>query len=140
MMSEKETPPETLPIRLLLVDDSAAFRGSMRTLLETQPRLTVLGEAGDGPTAMRLIGKLSPDVVIMDVIMPDQNGVEVTRQISARYPSVKVIALSMHAEDRFVTAMRSAGAVGYVLKDQVAEQLAAAVLAVAGGQVYFQRP
>ena len=127
-----------LTVSLLLVDDNAAFRASIRTLLEPKPDVTVLGEAGDGPTAIRLIGELTPDVVIMDVVMPNQSGIEATRQIVAIYPGVKVLALSMYADKRFVAAMRNAGASGYVLKDQVFQELAAAIRAVGRGQTYLR--
>lgn len=124
-------------VSLLLVDDNEAFRASIRTLLDPKPDLTVLGEAADGPTAIRRIRELTPDVVIMDVVMPNQSGIKTTRQIVATYPAVKVLALSMYADKRFVAAMRTAGASGYVLKDQVFQELAAAIRAVGGGQTYF---
>jgi DNA-binding NarL/FixJ family response regulator len=125
-------------VRLLLVDDNGAFRASMRSLLDPEPDLTVLGEAGDGPTAIRLIGELTPDIVIMDVVMPSQSGIETTRQIAATFPAVKVLALSLYADDRFVAAMRTAGASGYVLKDRVFEELASAIRALVAGQSYFR--
>lgn len=133
-MSNQEAPT----ISLILVDDNSGFRGSLRALLEPESSLMLLGEAEDGATAIRLIGELAPDIVIADVIMPGQNGIETTRQIVASYPRVKVIALSMHAEDRFVAAMRRAGAAGYVVKDKVAEELAGAIRAVVEGQTYFR--
>jgi len=126
-------------VSLVLVDDNTAFRESVRALLDTEPGLTVLAEAHDGPTAIRLIGELTPDVVIMDVIMPNVNGIETTRQVVAASPAVKVIALSMHADNRFVSAMQDAGASGYVLKDQVLNELVAAIHAVASGQTHFRR-
>lgn len=86
---------------------------------------------------MRSIGERAADIVIMDVILPHQNGIDTTRQITDLYPTVKVIALSMHAEEGFVAAMRSAGAAGYVLKDRVVGELATAIRAVARGETYF---
>ncbi len=124
-------------ISVLLADGNAAFRGSIRALLESEPDLAVVGESGDGAGVVRLVADLRPDVVTMDVIMPNQNGIESTRQIVALCPAAKVLALSMHAEDRFVAAMRSAGASGYILKDQVFEQLVAAIRAVDSGWSHF---
>jgi DNA-binding NarL/FixJ family response regulator len=128
---------DRLMVSLLLVDDNAAFRASIRTLLDLEPDLRVLGEAADGPTAIQLISEFTPDIVIMDVVMPDQSGIEATRQIVSTYPAVQVLALSMYADKRFVSAMRTAGASGYVLKDQVFQELTAAIRAVGGGQTYF---
>ena len=127
-----------LTFSLLLVDDNAAFRASIRSLLDPEPDMVVLGEVGDGRTALRLIRKFTPDVVIMDVIMPNQSGIETTRQIVATYPAVKVLALSMYADNRFVAAMRTAGASGYVLKDKAFEELAKAIRAVGRNQTYFR--
>ena len=125
-------------ITILLVDDNAAFRASMRTWLESEPDLTVVGESGDGVTAVRLVAERRPDVVVMDVVMPKQNGIETTLQIVALHPAVRVLALSMHAEDRFVAAMQNAGALGYVLKDQAFEELVSAIRAVGMGQTHFR--
>ena len=127
-----------LTFSLLLVDDNAAFRASIRSLLDPEPDMVVLGEVGDGRTALRLIRKFTPDVVIMDVVMPNQSGIETTRQIVATYPAVKVLALSMYADNRLVAAMRAAGASGYVLKDQAFEELAKAIRAVGRNQTYFR--
>ena len=126
-------------VSLVLVDDNTAFRESVRALLDTEPGLTVVAEAHDGPTAIRLIGELTPDVVIMDVIMPNVNGIETTRQVVAASPAIKVIALSMHGDNNFVSAMQDAGASGYVLKDQVLNELVAAIRAVTSGQTHFRR-
>lgn len=119
------------------MDDNDGFRALIRNWVDKEPELALLGEAGEGPTAIRLIGELAPDIVIMDVILPGINGIEVTRQLTALYPTVKVVALSMHAEDRFVASMRTAGASGYVLKDQVFEELRPAIHSVMSGQHYF---
>lgn len=119
---------------LLLVDDHVAFRHSVRDLVNKETDLNVVGEASNGESAIRLAHELKPHVVLMDVVMPGVGGIEATRQIRAANPAVRVIALSMHAEDGFVDAMLGAGASGYVLKDHATSELVEAIqTAVAGG-------
>ena len=103
-------------MRVLLVDDHQMFCQGLRSLLEREPDIDVVGEAGDGRTAMRLVQDLSPDVVIMDASMPEMNGAEATRQIKSRMPGVKVVALSMFEDKHYVFDMLSAGASAYVVK------------------------
>ena len=93
------------------------MREGLRSLLEKQPDMEVIAEAENGLTTVQLSRIFKPDVVLMDVIMPDLNGIEATRQILADLPDVKVVALSMHSDKKFVTEMLSAGASGYLLKD-----------------------
>lgn len=126
-----------MSIRILLVDDHKIVRDGLRALIEKQPCMEVVAEAAEGRTAVRRAQDLSPDVVIMDVGMPDLNGIEATRQIVAKVPGVKVIALSMHSDRRFVVGMLSAGASGYLLKDCAFEELVSAVQTVAAGQGYL---
>jgi DNA-binding NarL/FixJ family response regulator len=123
--------------RLVLADDNRQFRQYLRALLDKDPGLTVMGEAEDGWAATRLARELEPDVVIMDVVMPTMTGVEATRQIVASLPRTKVLALSVHADRRFVEAMLDAGASGYLLKDHVFTELSLAILTVVTGQTYF---
>jgi DNA-binding NarL/FixJ family response regulator len=123
--------------RVLLADDHMIMRQGLRSLLAGTTGLDVLGEAGDGRTAVQMALKLSPDVVVMDVGMPDLNGMEATRQIKAQAPGIKVIALSMHSDGRFIAGMFKAGASGYLLKDSAFEELARAVRTVAAGQTYL---
>ncbi len=123
--------------RLVLADDNRQFCDSVRALLHKQPGLKVEGEAQDGVAAIRLARELEPDVVIMDVVMPNLNGIEATRQIVSSLPHVKVIALSVHADKRFVEAMLGAGASCYLLKDQAFNELPMAIRTVVGGQTYF---
>jgi DNA-binding NarL/FixJ family response regulator len=104
-------------IRVLLADDHQIVRQGLRGLLEKQPDIEVIGEAGDGRTTLSLIEELSPNIVIMDVAMPDLNGIEATRQIIARHPGIKVLALSMYSDRRFVAGMLGAGASGYEYHD-----------------------
>jgi len=126
-----------MSIRILLADDHKIVREGLRALLEKQPGMEVIAEAEDGRTTVRLARELSPDVVIMDVAMPDLNGIGATDQIIAEAPDVKVVALSMHSDRRFVMEMFKAGASGYLLKDCAFEELARAVRAVAAGQTYL---
>jgi DNA-binding NarL/FixJ family response regulator len=123
--------------RLLLTDDHEAFRRHLRELLETEPGMSVTGEAGDGLTALRLVDELNPDVVLMDVKMPTLGGIDVTRRIVSSHPAMKIIALSLHGDPAYVQAMLAAGASGYVLKDTAAEFLITAIAAVLAGQIYL---
>jgi DNA-binding NarL/FixJ family response regulator len=106
-------------------------------MLDEQEDMEVVAEAEDGRTAVSLVRKLVPSVVIMDVSMPDLNGVEATRQIIAKFPDIKIIALSMHSDTLFVTEMLKSGASGYLLKDCAFEELAAAIRVVVAGKTYL---
>jgi len=123
--------------RIILADDHRIVRDGLRALLEKQPGMEVIADAEDGRTAVRLAGKLKPDVVIMDIGMPDLNGIDATRQIVSQLPDVKVIGLSMHSDKRFVAQMFKAGASAYLLKDCAFEELFRAVQVVLGGQTYL---
>jgi two-component system, NarL family, response regulator NreC len=124
-------------MRILLADDHQIVRDGLRVLLEQQSGMTVVAEAEDGHTAVALTRKEQPDVVVMDIAMPDLNGIEATRQIKAEMPGVKVIALSMHADKRFVAGMFQAGASGYLLKKDAFRELAQAIREVAADQKYL---
>ena len=126
-----------MSIRILLADDHKITRQGLRSLLDKQQDMEVVAEAEDGRTAVRLAGELSPNVVIMDVTMPDLNGVEATRQIVGQSPDVKIIALSMHSDTLFVTEMLRSGASGYLLKDCAFEELSRAIHAVVAGKTYL---
>ncbi len=123
-------------INILIVDDHQILRQGLRGLLEHEADCRVIGEAADGRTALHLIDQLAPDLVIMDVTMPDLNGIEATRQIKSRWPAVRVLALSMHADRQVIQNMLKAGASGYLLKDAAYEELVQAIHAVARGQIY----
>lgn len=123
-------------ITILLADDHEIMRQGLRSLLERERDLEIVGEAENGREAVRLAEELEPDVVVMDIGMPDLNGIEATRQIKGTRPKVKVVALSMHADRRFVTGMLGAGASGYVLKSGAFEEVVAAVRAVLGNRLY----
>lgn len=126
-----------MSIRILLADDHRIMREGLRALLAEQPGMEVIGEAADGRTAAQLVQQLSPDVVIMDISMPDLNGIEATRQITAKLTDVKIIALSVHSNNRFVAEMLKAGAAGYLLKDCALEELAGAIRTVVTNRIYL---
>ncbi|MHC4388815.1 MAG: response regulator [Planctomycetota bacterium] len=124
-------------IRILLADDHKITREGLRSLLGKQQDMDVVAEAKDGRTAVRMTGELLPDVVIMDLTMPDLNGVQATKQIVSQSPDVKIIGLSMHSDSLFVTEMLKSGASGYLLKDCAFEELAQAIRAVVAGKTYL---
>jgi len=123
-------------IKILLVDDHKILRTGVRGLIERQPDLQVVAEAEDGRTAVQLSGKLAPDVVIMDISMQDLNGIEATRQITHGTPRTKVIILSMHSSQKFVTDVFKAGASGYLLKDCDFSEMVTAIRAVVANETY----
>ena len=125
-----------MKVRILVADDHQILREGLVTLLE-KAGLTVVGEAGDGRTALRLAKELKPDMVIIDIAMPELNGIEATRQIVEEVPGVKVIALSMMADKHFVRGMLQAGASGYLLKYCASQELVQAIRAVQSHQVYL---
>ena len=124
-------------MRIVLADDHQIVRDGLRALLEKETDMEVIAEAEDGQSAVKLTAELKPSVVVMDIGMPDMNGIEATRQIVASHPDVKVIALSMHSDKRFVGGMLKAGASGYLLKDCAFGELANAIRAVTQGQTYL---
>ena len=132
-MSERKGGPR---VRVLLADDHQIVREGLSSLLGKQGDMEVVGEAGDGRTAVNLARMLQPAVVVMDLTMPELTGIEATRQIVAAMPGVKVIALSMHSDKRFVIEAFRAGAVGYVLKESAFEEVAHAIHIVTSGQSY----
>ncbi len=123
--------------KILLVDDQKIMRDALRSFLEKHPGMEVVAEAENGRTAIKLTRKFRPDVIVMDIIMPDLNGIDATRQIVEEFPGTKVIALSMHSDRQFVVGMLKAGALGYLLKDCVLEELVLAVRAVLNNQTYL---
>ncbi len=126
-----------MKIRVLLADDHVMMRGGLRMVLEQHAELAVVGEAEDGRETVRLVKKLSPDVVVMDIAMPDMNGIEATRQIIEERPDVKVIALSMHSDRHFVSEMLKAGATAYLLKQCAVDELITAIKTVLKNQTYL---
>jgi DNA-binding NarL/FixJ family response regulator len=124
-------------IRVLLVDDHAILREGLGALLAEQSDIEIVGEAGDGRTAIDMVRTLSPDVVVMDVGMPDLNGIDATRRIRAEHPGSRVVALSTHTDERYVQHMLEAGACGYVLKIAAYDELLRAVRAASQGRTYL---
>ena len=121
-------------IRILLADDHTILRSGIRSLLEDEPGLSVIGEAEDGRVAVSMACKLKPDVVIMDIAMPLLNGLEATRQIKMQCPDVKVLILSMHDNEEYIRQVLEAGAMGYILKDAAARELISAIKSVYRGE------
>lgn len=126
-----------MTLKILLADDHRLVREGLRALLAKEADMAVVAEAGDGRSAVRLAREMKPDVIIMDITMPDLNGIEAARQTLAHAPKTRIIALSMHADKRFVAAMLKAGASGYLLKNCAFAELAGAIRTVAAGQTYL---
>ncbi len=128
----------TTKIRVLIADDHQIVRDGLRSLLEKEPDLEVVAAVEDGRATVRLVEELQPDVVIMDISMPGLNGIEATRKITRDFPNIKIIALSMHDDGRFVTNMLKAGASGYLLKDCAFKELTKAIhVVVRAGKSYL---
>lgn len=126
-----------MSITVLLVEDHMITRQGLRSLLDSEPTMEVIAEAGDGRTAIELARQHKPEVVIMDITMSDMNGFTATKQILKNCPETKVLALSMHSDSMFVTEMLKNGASGYLLKDCAFEELATAIRHVAAGRTYL---
>src|SRR5215471_1313522 len=124
-------------IRILLADDHAVVRQGFKLILGSQPDMEIVGEAGNGREAVELAEKLRPDVAVVDVAMPELNGIEATRRMAEVTPRTRVLALSMHKDSVYVREILRAGARGYLLKDQVDSDLLAALRAVARGEGYL---
>ncbi len=124
-------------IRILLADDHGVVRQGFKMILGAQADMEVVGEAANGREAVELAGRLKPDIVVMDVAMPELNGIEATRRLAETAPHVRVLALSMHKDSVYVRETLRAGARGYLLKDSGANDLVAAVRAVASGEGYL---
>jgi two-component system, NarL family, response regulator NreC len=123
--------------RILLADDHKIMRDGLRALLEAQPDLKVVGETDDGRMTVEKAKELAPDLVIMDLGMPEMNGIEATKEIVAHLPNIKVLALSIHSDRQFVAGMLAAGASGYLLKDCAFEELVQGIRAVLADQIYL---
>lgn len=126
-----------MSIRILLADDHKIVRDGLCSLLEKEEGMEVIAEADTGRAAVRLAAELAPEVVLMDIAMPELNGIEAARQIIAAVPGCKVIALSMHADKRYVMEMLKAGASGYLLKDSAFEELARAIRTALDNRTYL---
>ena len=126
-----------MPIRILLADDHAILRRGLKALLEREADVEVVGEAADGRQTLQQVEALRPVVVVLDITMPNLNGIEAARQIQAKGWGTAIIILSMHSDEGYVLRALRAGAKGYLLKDTVEAELIRAIHAVAGGKAYF---
>jgi len=124
-------------IKVILADDHKIVRNGLRSLLEKDLHMEVIAEAADGREAVELTRKLKPDIIVMDLTMPDRNGIEATRQIVATTPGTKVLALSMHSDRRYIAGALDAGVSGYLLKHCAFDELIRAIQAVAANQTYL---
>jgi len=126
-----------MTIRVVLADDHRLVREALRVALERERDIAIVGEATDGSAAIKLVRKAKPDVVVLDVAMPELNGIEAAARIHARHPAVKILALSAHADKRYVLEMLSGGAAGYVTKSAAGRELVQAIRTVAAGGCYL---
>lgn len=126
--------------RIVLADDHHVVREGLRALLEAEPDLTVAGEAADGLTTVHLVERVKPDVLVVDVMMPALNGLEVTRQVVRRSPDTRVIVLSMYSDESYVMEALKNGAAGYVLKSSTRSDLVQAIREVMAGERYLSAP
>lgn len=125
-------------LRVLIVDDHAILRDGIRSLLEHQEDIQVVGEAGDGRQALALVAALKPDLVLMDINMPDMNGLEATRLIVEQYPGIKVLILTQHDNHEYISMLLHAGAAGYVLKRSGGRELLTAIRQVVDHGAYLE--
>jgi DNA-binding NarL/FixJ family response regulator len=128
-----------MPIRILLADDHAVVRDGLRALIEKQPDMAVVAEAADGRECLLLAEEQSPDIVMMDIAMPNMNGMEATRRILATNPHCAVVILSMHQDESYVLGSLKAGAKGYLLKDSPRTEVVEAIRAVSQGRPFLTR-
>ena len=128
----------TVPIRVLLADDHLVVRTGLRAVLRAAPDISVIGEASTGREAIALAMRFHPDVVVMDLGMPDLDGLSATRELVAKVPTCHVLVLTMHPEDEFLIEALQAGASGYLVKDVPEDELVRAIRAVASGDVYVE--
>jgi len=121
-------------IKIILVDDHVVLREGMRNLLEREKDLEIIGEAGDGEEAVRLVSQLKPDVVLMDIVMPKLNGIEATKQIKQVSPTTNVLILTAYSDTHYILGLLEAGACGYLLKSARTSEIAGAIRAVRSGE------
>jgi DNA-binding NarL/FixJ family response regulator len=124
-------------MRIITVDDHEVVRQGLRSILETQPGWSVVGEAGDGREAVERAGELRPDIMIMDISMPCLNGLEATHQILKNYPEIRILVLTLHDNDHLLRQVLASGARGYLLKSDASRELIIAVEALSLNRVYF---
>ena len=135
--STGDRPVSVSPIRVLLVDDHPIFRAGLRALLESQPDVRVIGEAGNGAEAIARANELRPDIILLDISMPDVDGLEALRRMQADHVPGKVLVLTMHAENEYLFQVLESGGYGYVLKQGVDTDLFTAIRTVAAGDIFL---
>jgi DNA-binding NarL/FixJ family response regulator len=126
-------------IKIVLVDDHKLLRDGLRNIIEQKSNMHIIGEASNGRDAIKLCSKLCPDVIVIDVAMPEMNGIEAAKQIHKNQPNIKIIGLSMHSGKQFIQGMFKAGAFGYLLKDGDADELITAITAVVQNKKYLSK-
>ena len=126
-----------MPMRILIVDDHGVLRAGLRSLLNAEPDLQVVGEAADGQTGLRLATELNPDLVLMDITMPGMSGIQVTRQLKETLPGTRVLILTLHEDESLLREAIRSGASGYILKQAVEAELISAIRAVGRGDLYI---
>ena len=127
-------------INIVLADDHRIVRQGVRALLEVEPDFRILAEAKDGSEAVRMVERFHPDVLLLDLILPDMNGLEVTGVVRKRFPKTDIVILTMHANEAYVLEALQAGAQGYVIKDSSSEELVRAIREAAAGRCYLAPP
>lgn len=126
-----------MPLRIMLTDDHQMFREALRVILEKQPDLVVVAESGSGKETLRLVEEIRPDILLLDVALPDLNGIEVARRIGGAYPDIRIVVLSGFADRSFVVESLKAGARAFVLKSSGSKELIRAIRAVNAGHVFL---
>ncbi len=126
-----------MSIKIMIVDEHKILREGLSTLIAKQPNMEIIGEATDGREALELVNKLSPDIILMDVTMPNLSGIEATRKIKSKNSDIEIIALSLHSDRRYVLGMIDAGASGYLLKECAFDELVRAINTVKNGKKYL---
>lgn len=124
-------------IRIVLADDHAVLRAGLRVLLNAEPDINVVGEAGDGEEALHAIAQFQPDIIVLDLMMPNVKGLDIIEQISKAYPHTRVLVLTMHADTQYIRHVVKAGGAGYVLKSSADTELIKAIRVVASGGSYL---
>ena len=128
-----------MTIRVVIADDHVLLRDGLKALLQATGDITVVGEVGNGQEALRRVPELAPDVVLMDIAMPELNGIEATRALTQKYPAARIIIVSMHTTSEHVHRALAAGAAGYLLKESAGSEVVTAVRAVHAGNRYLSR-
>jgi len=134
-LNSTSRPKKTGKTTILLADDHPLFRQSIRSVLDKEPDLQVVGEAGDGEEAIRLANELQPDIVLMDITMPRLDGLEATRQIKAKHPNIAVLVLTIHSDEQHIIGILEAGAAGYLTKSVFGEEVVQSVRGVVTGEM-----